>query len=98
MSSLNDFDLLTLTDVAQLLRCSKAHVCKAVMGRVPGCPPLPAVSLGRRKLIRRAVLHTWIAENEAANTPMSFPLAAPKGCIAATRGAQREAPQSRHSN
>jgi|HubBroStandDraft_4_1064222.scaffolds.fasta_scaffold157309_3 hypothetical protein len=37
----------------RLLRCSKAHVCNAVAGRVPGCPPIPAVPPGRRKLVRR---------------------------------------------
>jgi len=63
---LRDFDLLTLTDVAKLLRCSKAHVSKAVAGRVPGCPPIPVVSLGRRKLVRRTTLLAWISENEGA--------------------------------
>jgi hypothetical protein len=58
------FDLLTLADAAQLLHCSKAHVCKAVCGRVPGCPPIPAISLGRRKLIRREALRLWIETNE----------------------------------
>ena len=60
----SDFDLLTLADVARLLRCSKAHICKAVAGRVPGCPPIPAVSLGRRKLVRRESLAAWIERNE----------------------------------
>jgi excisionase family DNA binding protein len=58
------FDLLTLADAAELLRCSKAHVCKAVYGRVPGCPPIPAISLGRRKLIRREALRLWMERNE----------------------------------
>jgi hypothetical protein len=53
MNALLDLGLLTLSDVAELLHCSKAHVCKAVSGRVRGCPPIPAVSLGRRKLVRR---------------------------------------------
>jgi hypothetical protein len=53
MNALLDLGLLTLSDVAELLHCSKAHVCKTVSGRVRGCPPVPAVSLGRRKLMRR---------------------------------------------
>ena len=61
------FDLLTLADAAELLHCSKAHICKAVSGRVPGCPPIPAVSLGRRKLIRRESLRVWIENNERAS-------------------------------
>ncbi len=66
MNALNDFDLLTLADVARLLHCSKAHVGKAVAGRVPGCPAIPAVSLGRRKLVRRETLLSWIEQNEQA--------------------------------
>ena len=64
MTGMQDFDFLTLTDVARLLRCSKAHVTKAVAGRVHGCPPIPAVSLGRRKLVRRASLIAWLEANE----------------------------------
>jgi hypothetical protein len=74
-NGLADFDLLTLADVAKLLHCSKAHVCKAVAGLVPGCPAIPAVSLGRRKLVRRATLLLWIERNErpAANDNMRGP-------------------------
>jgi hypothetical protein len=67
-TSLKTFDLLTLADAAELLHCSKAHICKAVSGRVQGCPPIPAVSLGRRKLIRRETLRLWIENNERANS------------------------------
>ena len=61
---LESFDLLTLADAAKLLHCSKAHVCKAVSGRIRGCTPIPAVSIGRRKLIRRETLRLWIERNE----------------------------------
>ena len=65
MSMLADkFDLLTLADAAELLHCSKAHVCKALNGRVRGCAPIPSVSLGRRKLIRRESLRQWLEANE----------------------------------
>ncbi|MGC2662048.1 MAG: helix-turn-helix domain-containing protein [Bryobacteraceae bacterium] len=74
MDALKEFDLLTLSDVAELLHCSKAHICKAVAGRVPGCPPIPAVSLGRRKLVRRASLLSWIERNEQAATPAKIPV------------------------
>ena len=63
-NALDSFDLLTLADAAALLHCSKAHISKAVSGRVVGCPPIPAVSLGRRKLIRREALRLWIEKNE----------------------------------
>ncbi len=61
-----DFDFLTLAEVARVLHCSKAHVCNAVAGRLPGCAPIPAVSLGRRKLVRRQSLFEWIEANEHA--------------------------------
>jgi len=64
MDALHNFGLLTLAEVAKLLHCSKAHICNAVAGRVRGCPPIPAVSLGRRKLVRRESLLSWISENE----------------------------------
>ena len=57
-------DILTLFEAAKLLRCSKAHICNLVNGRIPGVPPLPAVPLGRRKLIRRSSLYAWIGANE----------------------------------
>jgi excisionase family DNA binding protein len=59
-----DFDLLTLTDVAKLLRCSKAHVSNVVAGRVRNCVPIPVVRLGRRRLVRRSTLLHWIEEND----------------------------------
>ena len=66
MNGLTDFDLLTISEVAKLLHCSKAHVSRAVSGLVAGCPAIPAVSLGRRKLVRRASLLSWIERNEKA--------------------------------
>jgi hypothetical protein len=61
---LEEFDLLSLADAAELLRCSKAHVSKAVSGRIPGCAAIPCVTLGRRKLIRRSSLLAWLAAND----------------------------------
>ena len=63
-TSNSDFDLLTLAEVAKLLHCSKAHVSNAVAGRLRGCPPMPALSLGRRKLVRRDSLLLWIERIE----------------------------------
>lgn len=64
MDGLGEFDLLTMAAVARLLHCSKAHICNVIAGRVHGCPPLPAVCLGRRKLVRRDSLIAWLADNE----------------------------------
>jgi Helix-turn-helix domain len=77
--SVQDFDLLTLRDVAALLHCSKAHVGKAVAGRVPGCPPIPAVSLGRRKLVRRQSLLAWIETNERTLSGGTIPASPERG-------------------
>lgn len=63
-TNIAEFDLLTMTEVAQLLHCSKAHVSKALAGRVTGCTPIPSVHLGRRALVRRASLLHRIEENE----------------------------------
>ena len=57
--------LLTLTEVARKLRCSKAHVSKATEGRVRHASLLPTIRLGRRKLVRREALDAWIRENES---------------------------------
>ena len=79
MNGLSDFDLLTLSEVAELLHCSKTHVCRAVAGRVAGCPAIPAVSLGRRKLVRRSSLLAWIAANENAPCPAMIPVSPVRG-------------------
>jgi len=55
-----------MAEVATLLHCSKAHVCNAVAGKVRGCPPIPAVRLGRRTLVRREALKLWIEKSESA--------------------------------
>jgi hypothetical protein len=64
MDGVNDFELLTLREVAELLHVSKAHISNVVAGRVTGCVPIPTVSLGRRKLVRRAALLAWVQANE----------------------------------
>jgi excisionase family DNA binding protein len=78
---LADFDLLTLADVAKLLHCSKGHVSKAIAGRLPGCPPIPAVCLGRRRLVRRASLLSWIERSEQAATPAMIPISPVRGAV-----------------
>lgn len=72
MNGLDDFGLLTLATVAKLLHCSKAHVSNVIADRVPGCPPLPAVRLGRRKLVRHESLLIWIERNERASANDDF--------------------------
>jgi excisionase family DNA binding protein len=57
-------EILTIPEVAQTLRCSKAHVCNVVNGKVKNTPRLPAIRLGRRILIRRETLELWKRASE----------------------------------
>lgn len=57
-------EILTVTKVAVELGCSKAHVYNAIAGKVQGVTPLPAISMGRRRLVRRAALEQWKSANE----------------------------------
>ena len=45
-------------------RISKAHVHNLIRGKVPGALPLPTITLGRRRLIRRSSLNEWLRANE----------------------------------
>ena len=57
-------EILTVADVSKELRCSKAHVHNAINGKVAGVSPLPAIPMGRRKLVRRSALEAWKKNNE----------------------------------
>jgi excisionase family DNA binding protein len=56
--------ILTVLEVARELRCSKGHVHNLINGRVHGIPPLPALRLGRRQVVRRSSLDEWMKANE----------------------------------
>jgi excisionase family DNA binding protein len=56
--------ILTVTEVASALRCSKAHVHNLINGKVHGTSPLPSLRLGRRRIVRRESLLDWIERNE----------------------------------
>jgi len=57
-------EILTTREVARELRCSKAHIHNIINGKVSGTPPLPTITLGRRRLVRRASLNEWLRANE----------------------------------
>jgi len=57
-------EVLTTREAAEILRCSKAHFCHLLNGVVTGVPPLPYLQLGRRRLVRKAVLIEWIEQVE----------------------------------
>ncbi len=68
-SPLQPNEILTIAEAARILRCSKAHVCKAVNGKLKDLPPIPSIPLGRRKLIRRTALENWLASCERDGSP-----------------------------
>lgn len=70
----NNSEILSIHEVAANLRCSKAHVYNAINGKVSGVSQLPAIPMGRRKLVRRSSLESWKAANEmtTASTPADF--------------------------
>jgi excisionase family DNA binding protein len=57
--------VLTVHEVAQELKCSRAHVYNLINNRVAGVKPLPTISLGRKKLIRRSSFERWKRATEA---------------------------------
>src|SRR5690348_14325631 len=60
----SDPTILTLKEVAQILRCSKAHVANVINGNVKGLPRLAHLAIGRRKLVRREWLNQWMESNK----------------------------------
>jgi hypothetical protein len=61
---MDEDQVLTITEVAAELRCSKAHVYNVINGRVSGVSSLPVITMGRRKLVRRGTLDRWKRANE----------------------------------
>jgi excisionase family DNA binding protein len=60
----NTSSILTVKEVANILRCSKAHVHNAIHGKVHGLPILTHLTMGRRKLVRRDWLEQWLESNK----------------------------------
>ena len=59
----NTSPVLTVAEVAEILRCSKAHVANALHGKVSGLPKLEHLKMGRRQLVRRDWLDQWMEAN-----------------------------------
>ncbi len=81
------YRLMTISEVARELRCSKGHVQNLIHGRVPRTLPLPSVPLGRRRMIRRSSLHEWIGANEQIHKKVRYD---PIGSVCIARGARKE--------
>ena len=52
--------ILTVKEVADILRCSKTHVGNVLNGKVPGVKPVRSFRMGRRLLIRREWIDEWL--------------------------------------
>ncbi len=60
----NTHRILTLSEVAEVLRCSKTHVAHVINGQVRDLPRLTHFRMGRRKLVRREWLEAWMEANK----------------------------------
>ena len=78
---IDSFDIMTLDEVAKNLRCSKAHVSNLIKGKVRNASTLPAISLGRRKLVRRETLEQWKKANERGREDAMMPASPRVGAV-----------------
>ena len=58
-------EILTIEEVADLLRCSKTHVQNALDGKLVGVQRLTHLPMGRRKVIMKEWLKEWLERNKA---------------------------------
>ena len=66
-------EVLTVREVALELRCSLSHVYNVINGKVKNVPRLPAIAVGRRKLIQRDTLEEWKKSNERGDDDAMIP-------------------------
>jgi excisionase family DNA binding protein len=59
-------EILTVAEVAELLRCSKANVERALQGTLSGVPRMAHVVLGKHKVVRREWLQEWMDNSRAS--------------------------------
>jgi excisionase family DNA binding protein len=74
-----DAYVLTVLEVAAELRCSKAHVHNLINGKVRTSPALPALRIGRRRLIRSDTLLRWMQDNEWPSDAPGMIRSSPRG-------------------
>jgi excisionase family DNA binding protein len=60
----NTSNILTVKEVADVLRCSKTHALNVIEGKVRGLPKLTHLRLGRRKVVRKDWLDQWMDANK----------------------------------
>jgi hypothetical protein len=56
----NTSNILTIKEVAEILRCSKGQVQNVLVGKVHGVPRLAPLRMGRRKVVRKEWLDYWM--------------------------------------
>ncbi|HYL97430.1 MAG TPA: hypothetical protein VEZ90_00630 [Blastocatellia bacterium] len=78
--------VLTIGEVARELRCSKAHVCNVINGKVKNVFRLPAISMGRRKLVRRGTLEWWKQANEKGDSSAMLPTSPEVNAVGRMKG------------
>lgn len=83
-------EILTVAEVAAELRCSKAHVHNTINGKVAGVSPLPAIHMGRRKLVRRSALERWKRLNEKGSLDGMMPASPEVDAARPMRGESHE--------
>ncbi len=59
-------EILTVTEIADLLRCSKAHVERALEGTLSGVPRMAHLPVGKQKVVRREWLQEWMESSKAS--------------------------------
>ena len=69
-------EVLTVRDVALELRCSVAHVHNVINGKAKNVSKLPAIHMGRKRLILRDTLEEWKRSNE--QTDLDAIMSSPK--------------------
>jgi len=60
-------EILRVRDVVLELRYSVAHVYNVINGKVKNVSRLPAIAVGRRKLIQRDTCEEWKKNNEQSD-------------------------------
>ena len=61
-------EVVSINEIAKILGCSKAHVYNAINGKIEGVTRIPAMNMGRRKIVRRASFEAWRYGNEVGQT------------------------------
>jgi excisionase family DNA binding protein len=59
--------VLTCSEAAKRLKCSKGQLSKLICGKLKGAPRLKVARIGRRVLVREESLDEWLREAEQCN-------------------------------